>query len=371
MRGSLRRLFIWLFASLAAKKQSSSRKKIDPNRAKDTEAQGRFYYLGDLLDRLDGYRGAIDKLRRADPEVYQMYKRIGGTITSRTGEFEVNCLPSSWANGHRPAFGFHVWDERVEDDIADNVYPRFVYFWKEKFVPGIAYAPGDTYRVGMVYYTVADGAKSGFPPILASFYVNVNADREVRVLKQLHCGRRAPPRNSHVSIPFRRWSHAQVLSGIRENKPDKTSQEIGQFLFCLITQNTEQALADMLVRATKNGTTAAFAINMLRTPYFFKDRDRVVNVDGKTRKIIHIVRAHERVVAAGKSVFVKSHFRGLRRFIWNGYDVSVSMPGLHHVGLDLFTGAGEQHDAGLPLPAGMLTTKKAAKIMSDHITARA
>ena len=76
-------------------------------------------------------------------------------------------------------------------------------------------------------------------------------------------------------------------------------------------------------------------------------------------------------MAAGKSVFVKSHFRGLRRFIWNGYDVSVSMPGLHHVGLDLFTGAGEQHDAGLPLPAGMLTTKKAAKIMSDHITARA
>ena len=58
------------------------------------------------------------------------------------------------------------------------------------------------------------------------------------------------------------------------------------------------------------------------TSAYFADRDTVVNVDGKPRKIIHFVREHQR---AGGAV-VKAHVRGLREFDWKGYHCVVTAP---------------------------------------------
>jgi hypothetical protein len=56
----------------------------------------------------------------------------------------------------------------------------------------------------------------------------------------------------------------------------------------------------------------------------------VVNENGRRKRIFHIVRTHKRTLSDGSERFVKSHFRGMRKFKWNGYDVVVSVPGKHH-----------------------------------------
>ena len=80
-----------------------------------------------------------------------------------------------------------------------------------------------------------------------------------------------------------------------------------------------------------------FNIEMTRTPYFFKNRSKTVSVNGSTRKIFHITRAHKRIGAGGRETFVKSHFRGERKFMWKGYDVQITMPGLHHKPIQEFS----------------------------------
>ena len=79
------------------------------------------------------------------------------------------------------------------------------------------------------------------------------------------------------------------------------------------------------VRASKGYVSLKFHIDMLRTPYFFKDRNITVNHNGRKKRIFHIVRTHKR-----GDKYIKSHFRGLRKFKWHNYDIVISMPGKHH-----------------------------------------
>ena len=84
----------------------------------------------------------------------------------------------------------------------------------------------------------------------------------------------------------------------------------------------------------------SFSIDMLRTPYFFADRKKVVNENGNTKKIFHIVRGHKRK----NGTFIKTHFRGLREFVWNDYQVKIGLAGLHRKSIFEFTGALENVD---------------------------
>jgi len=102
------------------------------------------------------------------------------------------------------------------------------------------------------------------------------------------------------------------------------------WLFCMVATQPSVAQAGIQVRVRKNDMAALFNIDMLRTPYFFDDRTKEKGATGKTKKIFHIVRAHRRRIGDGSTV-VHTHFRGLRDFIWNGYGVHISVPGLHHV----------------------------------------
>lgn len=83
------------------------------------------------------------------------------------------------------------------------------------------------------------------------------------------------------------------------------------------------------VRVAKGSKRVTFAIDMLRTPYFFKDRDKTVNENGKTQKIFHIVAGHKRKLANGEETTVKSHFRGIRKFMWNGFKINILLNGKH------------------------------------------
>jgi hypothetical protein len=92
----------------------------------------------------------------------------------------------------------------------------------------------------------------------------------------------------------------------------------------------ESGNASMIqVRASKNGVSTLINVNVEQTPEFFNDREDVI-VDGIKKRIFHIVRPHERQLV-DKTALVHLHFRGLRKFIWNGYEIEISVPGRDHL----------------------------------------
>lgn len=113
------------------------------------------------------------------------------------------------------------------------------------------------------------------------------------------------------------------------------------------------------VAVTKNRLTAAFGVEVKRTSYFFKDRDIVLNVNGRKKPIFHIVRPHVR--ANGKSV--PMHFRGLRKFTWAGYEVSISVPGRDHMHLTDYDLGGVQG----PIKKGFVGTDHIGKMLAGMI----
>jgi hypothetical protein len=72
---------------------------------------------------------------------------------------------------------------------------------------------------------------------------------------------------------------------------------------------------------------ALFSIDVIKTPEFFADREvEALDCNGHRKKIFHIVRTHGR--ASGG--FVKTHFRGVRNFSWNGHAIEISVPYRDH-----------------------------------------
>ena len=66
-----------------------------------------------------------------------------------------------------------------------------------------------------------------------------------------------------------------------------------------------------------------FTVPQHRWKDFFKDRVKVKNKNGNTTRIFHYVSAHTRKDGAN----VRTHTRGSKDFIYNGYDVRIVIPG--------------------------------------------
>jgi len=77
----------------------------------------------------------------------------------------------------------------------------------------------------------------------------------------------------------------------------------------------------------KNADRITFGIDDDTTPYYFRNRNKTVTENGVTKRIVHYVKEHKRVVDT-KTTTVKEHIRGLREFDWMGYNCKVISPRL-------------------------------------------
>jgi hypothetical protein len=109
-----------------------------------------------------------------------------------------------------------------------------------------------------------------------------------------------------------------------------------------------------------------FNVAMEHTASFFRDRDRVITANGKAARIFHATRAHFRTLPDGRHIPIRMHFRGLRRFAWNGYDITITVPGKHHVEINDFTAPMTLADDGVS-GTGMLTAAAFGDEMKKHI----
>lgn len=322
------------------------------------ETFGTHYTLAGLLDNLDDYHDSLRQLRVRDPESFRFYCHIGGQILPRSVLFEV--AESPVAKAMRPAFGMiHFLYDDADD--ANTIAPSLLYYRKFSARAFVEPTNDDLYEITMYYRDRRRGRRAFF----VTFHVSYG-DGTARLLREQHVVPQKLPRGG--TIHHRQWQHPAVFREMlddrrrtNQTKYAKTAPEdLALDLFRLLINATVNASDGLMVSAMKNGIVARFSVDMLRTPYFFRDREKTITTNGKTRKIFHIARTHKRRLADGREIYVKSHFRGERKFSWNGYDVTITMPGLHHAPLESFNAAAHEFDDNAP-PPGYIDSAIAAK----------
>lgn len=301
-------------------------------RAKKRDEVFSHYYLSDLLDKMDRSFDDMKLLKKSDPESYRLFSRVGCSVMS-SRVFTTYDKPSWVDFKNLPAFG--ATSLPIEhDDKKDMIYPRFVYFRKIQKPINVQPSNNNIVQVGMIYT-----CSKNLRPVHVNYFLSVDQSGDCTLLKEL----RSVQRKVGQEI-FRRmvWVKPEMVTDIaNENNKDVTAF-VTQILYFLLN-SAFQTESGLTVRVTKQKHTLAFSIDMERTPYFFDKRDKVVNENGNTKRIFHIVRTHKRVGKNGTRKFIKTHFRGLRKFTWHGYDVNIILGNKHVAQLSDFNSSAQQY----------------------------
>jgi hypothetical protein len=309
---------------------------------------GEFYFREAILDQLDYYFTCIKRMRRSDPDAFGLYSRVGALLMPR-GLLDDSDYPliglgvSSWFRTVLPDFGAVFYGDKARRSEAEvsskkhSLWPRFFYFRKYKHGRGpVAIEPVTD---GAVYVLTAywdRPEEKGFKAAPSELAVAVERDGSVRLLRTLTSEtvtirhKRGIDRGRRTTFERPVWAKGGAFLRGWAGEHRIEAEEMAQRLFAQATVLVELAQNSMVrVSVNRADLTAAFTVNIKRTPYFFKDRELVVNENGRRKRIFHIVRPHVR--ADGRAV--KMHFRGMRDFAWNGYRIVVTVPGLHHAEL--------------------------------------
>ena len=355
----------------------------------DAETFGTFVHLDNVLDTLDEYFEALRTLRHRDPDTFALYGRIGGQVMPWRGTlFEGNHLTPRWSQGYeRPGLGMmHFASPSITGCDAELITPTFMYFRKLEHKAYVQPTKDDLYEVTLYY---RDRRKKPYVTGFGKFNVAVKADGIVHLLRELSIVPQALRRGG--VIKHRQWTTPTFLREIagaqqqanaadaaaglglsRRSKGKKapwTPAQAAAWLFAFTANAVENASDGVQVMASRGGLTARFNVAMLRTPYFFKDRDKTVTEGGRTRRIFHIARTHKRHLANGRETYVRSHFRGERRFNWHGYAINITMPGLHHRPPIEFDLAGTEFGKNDPVPPGWLDAGEVGKRLAKYMGA--
>lgn len=312
--------------------------------------QGQFYFRDTILDELGLYMRFIARMRHLDPDAYGLYSRIGARVLPKRMETPVHEL-EPWFAQMQPAFGcVAIGCNKREVDAEktrEGTTPRFVYFTKYASPPAaVQRTNGGTVYMVTAFFDPAE-ARKRMPKFgwVQQYVVKIDRAGAIVPLKiradRLQTIRSKRRHDDTTQVVHRRWDWPP---GLNEWAADhKMSPEAYQvMLFKLVANGWALTHASIIhVTATNSaGLTAAFGVDVKRTPYFFKDRDVVLTPKGKKARIFHSVRPHRRTLRDGREVPVRMHFAGLRRFHWNGYEVRISVPGLHHADLaEIHTGS--------------------------------
>jgi len=359
---------------------------------------GVHHFRDDILDRLDRYFDVLRRMKISDPDGYALYSKIGAPIGTRAmlldnPEVQLE-FPASWRShpDKLPIFG--GWMILCKPEDEDYMEQCFYYFTKfTKVDPNIEKA-----RPGEVVYQLVAHFMSDHPPKWARKFIKKGgvpltcyvavAGESVRALRELHTiridlygthkrkringkrGHRSKNRDGTVTsfqvFDYPNWLKvADALLLDSKNKILTTPDERCSAMMKWIATVNETISSNLQVRATKDGMTALFAVNLLRTPYFFRDRER--DIDGSKRRIFHIVRTHQRKSGS----YVRSHFRGNREFFWNGYKVQITMPMTHHAVTVLDANFGAHfHNPEHPSQEPMIKSGKFGNIIKELLNGK-
>jgi len=337
------------------------------------ESSGQFHFKRQILEKLPEYMRYIRRMKKTDLRGYHNYRRLGALITPEAHENSVTALECYVQD--IPAFGavlFNIDAKKADDDNV--VLVPFVYFTKLINAPkGVEPFDGTVFEVMYFMTNIHKKLQSFSTPL----YIGVSHGGDVRALRYARTinttiRHKDAMGGTSVIKTGEIWQHHPYLEG-KWHPDDEPSwvnipklDDRARFVLFSIINMYITGTAGLRIAATKKDLTAVFTIDMLRTPYFFKDRDAVFDpVTGVKKKIFHIVRTHARQLDK-KRIFIKTHFRGLREFTWGGYKILITVPGWHHADMRDFNVAGYIPDDEETLP-GWISEEKLISSMAHHI----
>jgi hypothetical protein len=357
------------FPERPAPRKRAERKKISG----DEESGGGFYFRGAILDHLEQYFVYIRRMKRADPAAYALFSQIGASVLPDGMEIAAE-LSSYWKEGNRPGFGAVALGIGVEEK-EDRIHGKFMYFRKLNRAPvTVEPSNGTVYELVGYYDKLKDKwlgrRRSGIPISMHISIDNAGAIRPLRELRTRYRNIKSKSKRGSFDLPVRGWDFPSALYDWAQDNKFIGKDRLVDFVhkaFCLVANSFEQSGSHVRVSVSQGSDLASFGIDIKRTPYFFTDRELVLNEHGSKARIFHIVRAHKRTYADGREKYIKFHFRGLRDFDWNGYRVHISFPGLHHNNLIEMDIGGHVFEKDEPLPPGMVEEAKMGKMIARHL----
>jgi hypothetical protein len=330
-----------------------------------------------VLNELDMHFKVLHRFKQADRTAFDLYSQIGCYLTPADAVASGIKELAPWFNKTRPAFGAASivgTKEHAASGKCDRILPRFVYFTKynpAKAPPNIERTnQGDVYVMTLYY----DDLKHGGIRLPASFPVVLLPDGTIHPLRQMmhstkkvrhkHNGRKQR-RGEMFSIPTSGWCIPDSWKEMaHENNHGDSKDEIGfltdLFVCCANFYEVASLGGMMRVDVAKDNLHLALNVDPKYSARFFNDRDKSYLPNGSTKRIFHIVRAHKRIVK-GVEKYIRFHFRGERRFEWNGYSVEITVPFRDGVGIAEVDIAAQDYDKDEPLPSGMVDTKQLGK----------
>lgn len=337
---------------------------------KGKESMGCLYYFGDLLDSLDDYFNTLRFLRRCDPDRYELYRHVGAQVINENSLLEAGKLKKAWLR-QRPAFGMvHMRDF---NEVEDETIPVALAYYEKVHQPfNVERSKHDIYEANF-FFSNRIHSKKGFHE-RASFHVSVSPRGKIKLLKELYrssvkVGTAKRKRNTSGVVSRTKYQVSEELTwwmrDINAKKKKKLRPEqYAARIFAMTANTVTNVNAGIQVAVRKGHLTAVFNIDMLRTPYFFKDREKTINHNGRTKKIFHIVRTHLRRTRKGDK-YIKTHFRGIKEFNWQGYDIRIKSPKrrLHISSFDL---PGTVLEEDKPVPKGFMTLGKTGKLLAEE-----
>jgi len=335
--------------------------------------------MGDLLDSLDetfkALRLPFGKLSWI-PKARMVGLRKMGVHVVHPAYYDTSMMSTATVPSNRilPAmlcvsFG---WSR---DDSSDGIYPAVLFAIKENKLPsevskcaGQHYLFGAGFKVGVT--SEHDVNRELF---WLAGYMTVRADGSLYLHQELK------PRQHTINVhnPVMRrsvgksmtystkaWGKASLAQLYDEATQEKGERVcINEFAAAMNWWIAREENWSVAVR--KDGERITFAIPKRLTSRFFKDRIKVTNANGETKRIIHYVRAHERATEDGKTN-VKEHIRGLSEFNWKGYECRVTAPNFNGLLSTEFTIDGTVFEDGEDVPAtGWIDMSKVGAILAD------
>jgi hypothetical protein len=326
---------------------------------------GQFYFKGSVLDPLDHHLASLRRFKRIRRDMYDLISQTGVNLapdafidrgdvaeTHKVDPWFAQTLPGHGAVSYGSIKKIRKIESIVErrfregkikgsgKDVDGIIHLRFFYFMrfsKRGVHPTIQPA-----MEGLTVYVI--GAffdlyrKEKWESGLHEMAIGIAADGTMVPLKtrNVEAVRLPKPKGrSRISAAGgQHWFHRNEWGFDRElrrwaKEKSSTPEEMVRRLFAQAA-STHQALNSSMIRIAvkKDGLVAVMNVDITRTPYFFSDRDHVV-IDRVKKRIFHIVRPHQRDLGS-KVADVHLHFRGLRQFVWNGYEIAITVPGRDH-----------------------------------------
>lgn len=293
----------------------------------------------DLLDQLERYEHYIERLRVSDPNAYKQYRRVGAYCLPSGMSADAVDLEPGFLDA-MPAFGAVAFLSK-EHESEKFVSARFVYFMKLSS-PGHAVeriSGGSVYSFTVYWDDTGDKKiareKTG---VARTYMMAVLPDGSVRPLRvlleesQTIKHKKGDYKGRTTTLRRQRWGLPEVAFD-EDNTETAPSEKLKRLFRVCANFWLFSARGEMIrIVAIKGRVAMPFSVNPAHAPEFFADRDHIITQAGVKKRIFHMVRTHLR--ANGSAV--KMHFRGLRDFSWNGYRISISVPGMSHSDLAEF-----------------------------------